>query len=299
MAGKKGKATKAKARVFSRPKLQQMQPPLSMYSTSGIHDSEPTRNVKELHFAIYDWFTLKLPKVPATAPGSFVYSYGLEESQNFLGQVTDVTGDDQGTGVTKNRIKSVTLELLSPETALEVALEVQPGNLTRKVSLPLIVSGCPVPTSVVTLPSASPNAMIGQNSTVVHPDVRRAWVQVAHWDWRTMFSDTQLMPVYTQYDATASPARNGIGIELFRLGAYDSIDGSILYSPSSGVVGLDFRVRIELAAPIGLLPTPLRFRGSYNGFAGSPTLTVPIDPDTLAKDKTPVQYQIKGVQNLI
>jgi hypothetical protein len=297
MAGKKGKVT-AKARVFKRPTFKQ-QPPLSMYSTSGIHDNQPTRNVKELHFAIYDWFTLELPKLPddpAIDPGDFVYSYGLEESQNFLGQVTDAIGVDRGTGVTKNRIKSVTLEVLSPDTSLEVAIIM--SNLTKRVSLPLIVSGTPTPTSIVTLPTASPNAMIGQNSTVVHPDVRRAWVQVAHWDWRSMFSDTQLQPLYTQYDGSANPARNGIGLELFRVGVYDSIDGSILYSPSTGPVGLDFRVKIDLAAPVGLMPTPLRFKGYYNGFAGLPTFKIP-SPASLATDKTPVQYQIKGVQNLM
>lgn len=38
MAGKKGKA-KVKARVFTRPKLQ-IQPPLTAYANSGIHDSD-------------------------------------------------------------------------------------------------------------------------------------------------------------------------------------------------------------------------------------------------------------------
>lgn len=172
MAGKKGKA-KVKARVFTRPKLQ-IQPPLTAYANSGIHDSEPTRNVKELHFAIYDWFTITLPKVPPTGSlADFVYSYGIEETQNFLGQVTDnPSGDDsdRGTGITKNRIKTVTLEILSPEKSIEVSAGT--GNLTKQVSLPLVVSGVPTPTSIVTLPSPSPNAIIGQNSTVVHPDVR-------------------------------------------------------------------------------------------------------------------------------
>lgn len=295
MAGKKGKAGRPKARVFTRPKLQ-VQPPLASYANSGIHDSEPTRNVKELHFAIYDWFTLELPKVPSTGSlADFVYSYGLEESQNFLGQVTDNPSgaeSDRGTGVTKNRLKSVSLEILSPERSLEVANEV--GNLTKEVALPLVVSGVPTPTSVVTLPAPSPNAIIGHNSTVVHPDVRRAWVRVAHWDWRTMFSDTQLQPLYTKY-VNADPARDGIGLELFRLGLYDSVDGKLLYSPSSGTVELNFRVCIELAAPIGLMPRPLRFKGMMSAFAGIVTLS-----STAGKeDRTPVQYQIKGVQNLM
>lgn len=295
MAGKRGKATKPKARVFTRPKLQ-VQPPLAAYANSGIHDSEPTRNVKELHFAIYDWFTLELPKFPPSGSlADFVYSYGLEESQNFLGQVTDNPSgadSDRGTGITKNRLKSVTLEILSPDRNLEVAST--SGNLTKEVALPLVVSGVPTPTSIVTLPAPSPNAVIGQNSTVVHPDVRRAWVKVAHWDWRTMFSDTQLQPMYTKYVA-ANPTRDGIGLELFRLGLYDSVDGSILYSPSSGTVELNFRICIELAAPIGLMPKPLRFKGMLPAFAGIVTL----GDDMGKEDRTPVQYQIKGVQNLI
>lgn len=253
--------------------------------------------MKELHFAIYDWFTITLPKVPPTGSlADFVYSYGIEETQNFLGQVTDnPSGDDsdRGTGITKNRIKTVTLEILSPEKSIEVSAGT--GNLTKQVSLPLVVSGVPTPTSIVTLPSPSPNAIIGQNSTVVHPDVRRAWVKVGHWDWRTMFSDTQLQPLYSIYDATANPSRDGIGLELMRIGLYDSVDGSILYSPSSGPVALNFRICVELAAPIGLLPTPLRFKGKMPAFAGIVTL----NKDASGQDRTPVQYQIKGVQNLI
>merc|ERR1712205_190537 len=99
-----------------------------------------------MHFAIHDWFKLELPKKPTSGNMSdFVFSYGLEESQNFLGQVTDSPADDRGTGVTKNRIKSVTLEILSPEGPLSVDAV---GNLSTKSALPLIVSAVPVPTSI-------------------------------------------------------------------------------------------------------------------------------------------------------
>merc|ERR1712176_426062 len=137
-----------------------------MGPNGGIHDAEPTRNVKEMHFTIFDWFTVKLPEVPTAGNfPDFVYSYGIEESQNFLGQVTDVVATDQGTGVTKNRIKSVSLDILSPEGKLEAQTSV--GNLEIKSSLPLIVSAVPVPTSVQTSVGANdPNAIIGQNSTV-------------------------------------------------------------------------------------------------------------------------------------
>merc|ERR1712176_1243277 len=117
-----------------------------MGPNGGIHDAEPTRNVKEMHFTIFDWFTVKLPEVPTAGNfPDFVYSYGIEESQNFLGQVTDVVAEDQGRGVTKNRIKSVSLDILSPEGTVEVGQ--QTGNLPKPVSLPLVVSAVPVPTS--------------------------------------------------------------------------------------------------------------------------------------------------------
>lgn len=109
-----------------------------------------------------------------------------------------------------------------------------------------------------------------------------------------MFSDTQLQPYYTQYDSSADPTRNGIGVELFRLGVYDAVDGGILFSTSDSQVILDFRVTIELAAPIGLTPTPLRFNGRCRDFAGEGNNQV-IGGD---KDLSPVQYKIKGIQNL-
>jgi len=293
MAGNKGKQ---KARSFKRPKSFQAPPiVLGMGPNGGIHDAEPTRNVKEMCFTIYDWFTVKLPEVPTAGNlPDFVYSYGLEESQNFLGQVTDSVAADQGRGVTKNRIKSVSLDILSPEGTVEVG--VSGGNLTKKIALPLVVSAVPVPTAEqATAASPGPNALIGQNTTVVHPDVRRAWVRVGHWNWRTLFSDTQLQPFYSQYDPNANPTRNGIGLELVRLGLYNSVDGAILFSPSSGPVTFDFRIAIEIAAPIGLTPTPLRFSGLVKNFAGEANNEVVAG----RSDRTPVQYQIHGVQNLI
>merc|ERR1712110_1261755 len=254
MAGNKGKQ---KARSFKRPKSFQAPPiVLGMGPNGGIHDAEPTRNVKEMCFTIYDWFTVKLPEVPTAGNlPDFVYSYGLEESQNFLGQVTDSVAADQGRGVTKNRIKSVSLDILSPEGTVEVG--VSGGNLTKKIALPLVVSAVPVPTAEqATAASPGPNALIGQNTTVVHPDVRRA---------------------------------------LVRLGLYNSVDGAILFSPSSGPVTLDFRIAIEIAAPIGLTPTPLRFSGLVKNFAGEANNEVVAG----RSDRTPVQYQIHGVQNLI
>jgi len=293
MAGNKGK--KQKARSFKRPKSFDAPPiVLGMGPNGGIHDAEPTRNVKEMQFTIYDWFSVELPKVPTAGNlADFVYSYGIEESQNFLGQVTDTVATDQGRGVTKNRIKSVSLDILSPQAAVEVAAGT--GNLTKDVALPLVVSAVPVPTSEQATPATpGPNALIGQNTTVVHPDVRRAWVRVGHWNWRTLFSDTQLQPFYSQYDSAADPSRNGIGLELVRLGLYNSVDGSILYSPSSGPVSFDFRICIEMAAPVGLTPTPLRFGARVKNFAGEANNEVVSG----FSDRTPVQYQIQGVQNL-
>lgn len=292
MAGNKGK--KSKARSFKRPKSFEAAPVvLGMGPNGGIHDAEPTRNVKEMHFTIFDWFTVKLPEVPTAGNfPDFVYSYGIEESQNFLGQVTDVVAEDQGRGVTKNRIKSVSLDVLSPEGSVQVGV----GNLTKAIDLPLVVSAVPVPTSEQdSASSPGPNALIGQNSTVVHPDVRRAWVRVGHWNWRTLFSDTQLQPFYSQYDSSVKPSRNGIGLELVRLGLYNSVDGNILFSPANAAVEFQFRIAIEMAAPVGLTPTPRRFNGRVKNFAGEANNEVVSG----VVDLTPVQYQIQGVQNLM
>lgn len=113
------------------------------------------------------------------------------------------------------------------------------------------------------VPAADPDdtqtSLIGQNSTVIHPDVRRAWVMVAHWNWRTMFTDTQLQPFYTQYNSSVTPAEDGKGIELFRLAVVDSVNGLPLFNQQGGNLAgkLDFRVSVEIEGPIGLVPDPV------------------------------------------
>lgn len=273
-----------------------MMPPVCELMTNGIGDSEPTRNVKELHFAMYDWFTVEAPK-EETPPAALnhVYTYGLEETQNFLGQITQGTSDVDGTGLTKNRIKSVTLDILSPEGGFSADF----NSAEYDVALPLIVSAVPVPSTnqgPIEQPPATPdsNSLIGQNSTVVHPDVRRAWIQVAHWNWLSLFSDTQLDPFYSLYVPGLDPPGDGIGLELFRLGLFDSVTGRVLRSPEGKTIAFNFRVKVELAAPVGLIPTPTRFTGRMSQFAGDSVKLVDGAPDI-----TPVQYQLKGLQNLI
>lgn len=263
---------------------------------SNIGDNEPTRNVAELRFQYFDWFSYDIEKLGPRP----VFSYGLDETQNFLGQIQNSLPDEAGIGQTKNRILSVSLDVLSPEGPLKYVDDVTPTPNEYTCSLPLVVSAVPVPASD---PDDTQTSLIGQNSTVVHPDVRRAWIRVAHWNWRTLFKDTQLQPKYTTYNNSVVPAEDGIGIELFRLAVVDSINGRTLNLQKDGEKAgkLDFRVAVEIAGPIGLVPDPVRFRGSYAAFAGlaqSITPPVPSSPDS-ATDRTPTQYKLLAMQNLL
>lgn len=263
---------------------------------SNIGDNEPTRNVAELRFQYFDWFSYD---IDALGPRP-VLSYGLDETQNFLGQIQNSLPDEGGVGQTKNRIISVSLDVLSPESGFKYVDTATPTPNEYTTSLPLVVSAVPVPASD---PGDTQTSLIGQNSTVIHPDVRRAWIRVGHWNWRTLFKDTQLQPFYTQYDTLATPAEDGRGIELFRVAVVDSINGFPLFFQKDGEKAgkLEFRVAVEIAGPVGLVPDPVRFRGSYAAFAGvSQTITPPDAGDpTSATDRTPTQYKLLGMQNLL
>jgi len=282
----KGKG--GKGRYYPKPKAKPIfQPaPLAM-SSMGIGDAEPTRNQKELHFSIYDWFDFALDDHP-------VYSYGFDPTQNFLGAITDP--GVLGTGETKNRIKSVTLDMLSPSASFR-ASGTSGGSTGFDCTLPLVVSGIPVPDNFQDeAAGAIPNSIVGQQSTVVHPDVRRAWIKVAHWDWTSEFKDTQITPLYSNYEPDASKPKL-FGLELFRMSLFDAATGLVCYALTGSTDNerLQFRVRIDLAAPIALTPTPVRYVARADAFAGdSVTLLGP-----LTDSKSPVQYQLQGLQNLL
>jgi len=279
-----------KGRYFPRPPQPKAKPKFQPASVSmsamGIGDQEPTRNQKELHFSIYDWFDYDLNDHP-------VYSYGFDPTQNFLGAINDP--GVLGTGETKNRIKSVTLDMLSPSTSFRAA-STQGGTVGFDCTLPLVVSGIPVPDDFQDEAAAAiKNSIVGQSSTVVHPDVRRAWIKVAHWDWTSEFKDTQITPLYSNYDPGTETKL--FGLELFRMSLFDAATGLVCYalSGSTNNERLQFRVRIDLAAPIALTPTPVRYVARCDAFAGSSvTLIGPV-----TDNKSPVQYQLQGIQNLL
>lgn len=252
---------------------------------SSFHDNEPSRNQGELHFQYWDWFKVNTDQLTPVQP---VISYGLEETQNFFGQISSVAGEQN----TKNRIRSVSLEVLTPAKTIQYDVD----SVVTDCNLPLFLCATPVPSGAADQSSASNGeSLIGQISTVVHPDVRQPWVRIGHWNWQSMFKDTQLTPLYTNYVTTQSDA---IGIELFRLTIVDSVNGILLTSPADDNTVIDFRVCVELAAPIGLVPNPTRFRCNYALFAGinNPVINIGASPDD-NKDNTPVQYKVLGLQN--
>lgn len=262
---------------------------------SNIADSEPTRNVAELRFTLYDWFSYNIDDLGVRP----VFSYGIDETQNFLGQIQNSLPDEAGVGQTKNRIVSVSLDVLSPSGPIAYRDTTGSSPVDLECDLPLVVSAVPVPASD---PDDTQTSLIGQNSTVIHPDVRRAWVRVGHWNWRSMFTDTQLQPFYTQYNSSVTPAEDGKGIELFRLAVVDSVNGLPLFNQegSNKAGKFDFRVSVEIEGPVGLVPDPLRFRGSYSAFAGAAQSIYPPDNDPdKASDRSPTQYKLHGMKNLI
>jgi len=263
--------------------------PLNL-SSMGIGDTEPIRNEKELHFAIFDWFDWSLS---STDP---VYIYGFDLNQNFLGGIKET--DPLGAGYTKNRIKSVTLDMLSPSGPFTATTTPSTSTPTIEVTLPLVVSGIPVPEQLmVDGATVSPNSIIGQQSTAVHPDVRRSWIRVGHWNWETEFANTQLQPYYSNFKESDDDP-DLFGLELLRLSLFDAATGNALYAVGSSATNerIQFRIKIEMAAPVGLLPRPIRYKARCTAFGG----TVPLPFGSISTDaKSPVQYQIMGLQNLI
>lgn len=195
--------------------------------------------------------------------------------------------------MTRNRIRSVSVEMLTPPSPLNYTTgsDVRgPRAIEEHVcSLPMVV--CAVPCAQEEEQGGvTGTAIIGQSTTVIHPDLRQPWVKVGHWNWMEMFSNVQLQPHYANYVSGTPPNK---GLELFRLTMLDSVSGAKLAQQKAGErLILNFRVCIELSAPIGLIPQPRRFYGGYDEIAGSGSIN---DPE---EDITPVQYKLQGIQNL-
>jgi hypothetical protein len=241
-------------------------------SVSGFGDNQPTRNTKELHFKVWDWIKWDL-RSTTTPP---IQSYGFDLTQNFFADVSS-TGN---VGETKNRVRSVTLEVLTPSENL-----FKDSEATENVDLFLVLASVPVLAS-----DDAGSSLVGQSSTVIHPDVRRPWVKVGHWDFTKIFTNTQFQPVY--YNAFTD------SIELFRFSVTGAISGTPITIPTQDVSpdenALRFRVCTELACPIGLVPEPVRIKARAPVFAGAGYIPVNVEQDTSA-----CQYELVRMADAI
>jgi len=256
--------------------------------------TESPRNAKELVVRMYDWFSVPLPKYDGTQPGTVqsIFAYAFDLTQNFLAP-TDVS---QTTSFTKNRIKNVHLDVMTPAGPIKYTVPTGTGQLTETTSLPMVLSAVPVlEYESGTAAGASPSSLVGQSTLVIHPDVRRPWQPVGRWDFTKMFRDTQVQPWY------ADTADQKGFLELFRLQFVDGVNGDKLCAlPSTATPDIDFvadklqfRVMIEIACPVALVPNPKRATGTDIYFAG------PSYNATYTDDRTPMQYEMVGLQNAL
>jgi len=236
---------------------------LSSFNSFG--DNEPTRNTKELRLKIWDWIEWRLVDQSQPEP---VQIYGLDLTQNFFGTVISTAGIDS----TKNRIHRVTLEILTPAQPVPFGSAAESDLLMVLASVPVIAS------------DDGGSSLVGQSTTVIHPDVRRPWVKVASWDFTEIFTNSQFLPVYLAADTET--------MELFRFTVIDAVTGNALFEPTDSKP-LQFRVSIELGAPITLVPEPRRFGGRANVFAGAGYSPV------VSQDQTPTQYELMRMTNMV
>jgi len=234
-------------------------------SFNSFGDDEPTRNTKELRLKIWDWITWELVDQATPAP---IQIYGLDLTQNFFGTVITTAGID----TTKNRVHSVTLEILTPAEPVLFGDNATSDLLMVLASVPVIAS------------DDGGSSLVGQSTTVIHPDVRRPWVKVGTWNFTEIFTNSQFLPVYLAADTET--------MELFRFTVIDAVTGNTLFLPTGGKP-LQFRVSIELGAPITLVPEPRRFTGRSSVFAGAGYTPV------VSQDQTPTQYELMRMTNIV
>jgi len=237
--------------------------------STGFGDNEPTRNTKELHIKVWDWITWEIPDTipPGSTP---ITTYGMDLTQNFFGGVFS-----QGSiNLTKNRVRNVTLEVLTPASAIDSGVQ-----SSGPVDLFQIVAAVPV-----TQQGSTGSSLVGQSTTVIHPDVRRPWVQVGKWNFMEIFDNTQFEPCYYS-------AQPGV-CELFRFSVIDAVTGNQLVF-SAGETGIPFRLSVEVSAPVSLVPDPIRWEGVQQQFAGGNLLP------TLSQARSPAQYEILRIANIL
>jgi hypothetical protein len=252
--------------------------------------SEHARNAKELVVRMYDWFSVQLPKYEQGQNTVGIFAYAFDLSQNLFNASGALIGADG----TKNRIKKVHLDVMTPGGPIKYTVPTGTGQLTETTSLPMVQSAVPCLEYESGTAGPAPSALIGQSTLVLHPDVRRPWQPVGKWDYTKMFRDTQIQPWYADTVLQAG------FMELFRLQFVDGVTGDVLCNTPAPTPPLDyvaeklqFRVMIEIACPVALIPEPARATGLdpfFSGASYAPTYT---------EDKSPMQFELVGLQNAL
>jgi len=252
-------------------------------------DSTHARNTKEVVIRMYDWFTVDLPTQDVSGtPG--VTAYALDLTQNFFNPLPGTSTSTDRANRTKNRIKKVVLDVMTPGGP--ISYEPDQSTTIKQTALPMIQAAVPC-MEHESGTSLSPSSLVGQSSLVLHPDLRRPWVTVGSWNYEQIFKNTQIQPWY------ADTADVADFMELFRLRCVDGVDGVLMTQPSSGTepvfltTSFQFRVMIEIACPIALVPQPAIATSVDKYFAGDGYV------GTYTQERTPMQYELMSLQNAL
>lgn len=228
---------------------------------SFFGDNQPTTGASELRFKMIDW--IERPLAPSAA-GNSIFFYYLDVGLPFFADASAVAGEQY----TRSKVRSVKLWFLSPPTDVD--------------ETPLLQVLCAIP--VKDQGNNNALSLLGQSSTIIHPDVRRPWVMVGNWNWEQIFENSQYQP-YEFPAAAVSGARDLLA--LFNYIVIDAVSGTPFTSSATGSTQL--KLEIELQAPIPLVPTPLRVFGEGAGFDTPPS------EEIATTDNSPVQYVLKSI----
>lgn len=249
-----------KARISPKDEVQTL-------ADLNFGDNQPSMGTKELRFTLVDWIQVQVNKDDGQGFNTPVYTYHLDVGQPFFANAST----EIGLGQVRAKVKRVRVWMLTPEEQVDA-----------KIPLIQIVLGLPVK-------DERPNAgleswsMVGQTSTIIHPDVRQPWVEVANINWEQSFENSQFQPV----EVPADPATDNMA--LFSLCALDAVTGETFYSMADPV-RLEFKVEVDLQAPIPLVPQPIRW------ICYQRTFDTHYDAG-MSQDESPVQYILRGISS--
>lgn len=228
---------------------------------SFFGDNQPTTGASELRFKMIDW--IERPLSPSAA-GNSIFFYYLDVGLPFFADASAVAGEQY----TRSKVRSVKLWFLSPPTDVD--------------DTPLLQVLCAIP--VKDQGNNNALSLLGQSSTIIHPDVRRPWVMVGNWNWEQIFENSQYQPY--EFPATAVSGARDL-LALFNYIVIDAVSGTPFTTSATGSTQL--KLEIELQAPIPLVPTPLRVFGEGAGFDTPPS------EEIATTDNSPVQYVLKSI----